>query len=93
MNIFTKKDTRSDIEQKEHEYELANSYLQVMSTYAWKDLMEFIDNLEASVIGDVDNCDLTQLTAASFGRLRGIREVAHKIKKHIEFSVNRKTVD
>lgn len=90
MNIFTKKDhdRLSNEEHRKMALELANSYLNIAGTFAWKDLSEYLDKLGNDAIKECEECATKDLTLVHVGKLRGIREVINKIKKHVDFSVN-----
>jgi len=90
MNIFTKKnpDSLSPEDRKQMAIELSNSYLNIMNSFAWRDLDALLDKIAADSVTACDECDIKDLTAASIGHLRGVRETIRKIRKHIDFSVN-----
>lgn len=90
MNIFTRKDTNgmNDDDRRKMAVELANSYLRIMPSFAWKDLDEYLDKLSQDSVKACEECDMRDLTVAAIGHLRGVRETIRKIRKHVDFAVN-----
>jgi hypothetical protein len=75
-------------EDEQEERMLANSYLNIASAYAWKDLMKLVDSIQENANHILDERDSDDISLVDIGIVKGLRESTRKIKKHIDFYLN-----